>query len=394
MSSSPSWPPDRSLLPYLPPPPPIRLFGLQIPVFGLFLFVAALTAYLLITLRGRRLALGARVPEQLAGSLLLAAILGAHLTGTFADHGVAVFTTPAVLLSPSSTLSSAGGLAGAAAAGVLWVRRLRLDRRAALALADLAAYAFPFAWLVARAGCALVHDHPGRLSTSFLAVSFPGGARLDCGLLELLSTPLLIALALTLSRSHAPPPPGARSLPRAPSSPGAPSPSGQLSSAGAPSSPGAPSPSGELSSAGAPSSPGAPSPSGELSSAGAPSPTDAPSPNRSPSALLHPPAGPKQPVPSLPASLDPRPPGLLAASMAVAYSLLRFPLDFLRATDLPTSDPRYLGLTAAQWGALPLFAAGAWCLVLATKNNHPPGPRDRSSPRTAAVPPSRRQHGS
>ena len=364
------------MLPYLPPPPPIRLLGLQIPVFGLFLFVAALTAYLLITLRGRRLALGARVPEQLAGSLLLAAILGAHLAGTFADKGVAVFTTPSILLSPSSTLSSAGGLAGAAAAGVLWVRRLRLDRRAALALADLAAFAFPFAWLVARAGCALVHDHPGRLSTSFLAVSFPGGARLDCGLLELLSTPLLIALALTLSRSHAPPPPGARSLPRAPSSPGAPSPSGELSSAGAP------------------SSPGAPSPSGELSSAGAPSPTDAPSPNRSPSALLHPPAGPKQPVPSLPASLDPRPPGLLAASMAVAYSLLRFPLDFLRATDLPTSDPRYLGLTAAQWGALPLFAAGAWCLVLATKNNHPPGPRDRSSPRTAAVPPSRRQHGS
>lgn len=325
MSSWSSSPPDRTLLPYLPPPPPIRLFGLQIPIFGLFLFAAALTAYLLITLRGRRLALGPRVPEQIAGSLLLAAILGAHLTGTLADKGVAVFTTPSVLFSPSSTLSSAGGLVGAAAAGVLWVRRLRLDRLAALALADLAAYAFPFAWLVARAGCALVHDHPGRLSTSPLALSFPGGARLDCGLLELLATPPLLLLALTLSRPRTTF--GASSASSAPPTPGVLS----MSSA-----------------------------SPQLSAPGSPISTLAP-------------------------SLQPRPPGLLAGSMAVSYSLLRFPLDFLRATDLPTSDSRYLGLTAAQWGALPLFAAGAWCLVLVTRSSHPPGPPAGSSLLSAAV---------
>jgi hypothetical protein len=75
-----------------------------------------------------------------------------------------------------------------------------------------------------------------------------------------------------------------------------------------------------------------------------------------------------------PAPLQRRPPGLLAGSMAVAYSLLRFPLDFLRATDLPGSDIRYAGLTAAQWASLPLFAAGAWCLVTIARTPRPASP--------------------
>lgn len=43
----------------------------------------------------------------------------------------------------------------------------------------------------------------------------------------------------------------------------------------------------------------------------------------------------------------------LALAAGVAwYAVVRFVTDFLRATDLPGSDPRYLGLTPAQFGMI------------------------------------------
>lgn len=47
----------------------------------------------------------------------------------------------------------------------------------------------------------------------------------------------------------------------------------------------------------------------------------------------------------------------------LAYGSLRFGLDFLRATDLPGSDPRYWGLTAAQYGCFVLAAVGLGMLL-------------------------------
>jgi phosphatidylglycerol:prolipoprotein diacylglycerol transferase len=45
----------------------------------------------------------------------------------------------------------------------------------------------------------------------------------------------------------------------------------------------------------------------------------------------------------------PKRPGTIAAAVGLAYPLIRFPLDLLR-----TGDPRYAGLTAVQWAAIPL----------------------------------------
>jgi phosphatidylglycerol:prolipoprotein diacylglycerol transferase len=50
--------------------------------------------------------------------------------------------------------------------------------------------------------------------------------------------------------------------------------------------------------------------------------------------------------------------GRLLAVLALGYGTARFFLDFLRATDLPYSDARYLGLTPAQFAALVLIAYG------------------------------------
>ena len=55
-----------------------------------------------------------------------------------------------------------------------------------------------------------------------------------------------------------------------------------------------------------------------------------------------------------------RKPGTLIGFLAVAYSIPRFLFEFLR---LPASDPRYLGLTFAQWISLVAFVAGIILLV-------------------------------
>jgi phosphatidylglycerol:prolipoprotein diacylglycerol transferase len=96
-------------------------------------------------------------------------------------------------------LSSFGGFIGGAL-GALWFgKRYRV---AVLPYADVVASALPLGWLFGRAGCALVHDHPGVVSQAWFAVAYPGGSRLDLGLLELLLT-LPLALAVVLMQRRA-----------------------------------------------------------------------------------------------------------------------------------------------------------------------------------------------
>jgi len=53
-----------------------------------------------------------------------------------------------------------------------------------------------------------------------------------------------------------------------------------------------------------------------------------------------------------------RPAGTSVAILALLYAPVRFILDFLRNTDLPGADVRYLGLTVGQYGALVLCGVG------------------------------------
>lgn len=83
-------------------------------------------------------------------------------------------------------LSSYGGFIG----GTLTAWWFACRRKASLlALGDAWCFALPFAWIFARLGCFLVHDHPGLPSDFFLAVddfNGSGVARHDLGLYEML----------------------------------------------------------------------------------------------------------------------------------------------------------------------------------------------------------------
>lgn len=55
--------------------------------------------------------------------------------------------------------------------------------------------------------------------------------------------------------------------------------------------------------------------------------------------------------------------GRLMGVLAVGYSVSRFLLDFLRASDMSFVDRRYAGLTPAQYIVVGLFTVGVWLLT-------------------------------
>jgi phosphatidylglycerol---prolipoprotein diacylglyceryl transferase len=211
-----------------------------------------------------------------------AGFIGGHVLDAIFYHPARVAKDPLYLLRLWDGLSSYGGFTGALIGAWLW-RWIRGEK--ILPYGDIINSALPIGWVFGRAGCATVHDHPGALSDSWIAVRFPYGAgyigRFDLGLYEcILTIPLAVAFAVLWRR-------------------------------------------------------------------------------------------------------DPfRPVGFYSGWMCVAYAPVRFFLDFLRedASNNPAGDPRYGGLTPAQWACFGLLALGIYILRLASKNPRTEPPKDAPPP--------------
>ena len=147
--------------------------------FGVLAAAAILTGWILTRRYASALGLEAEAGSRLARLLVLGGFAGAVAAG----------------------FSSIGGLLGAGLTGVVFLKTTGRPLR----YFDAAALAFPPAWILFRAGCALAHDHIGAPSSSLLAVRFPGGPRLDLGLLEMLATIPLAAAFAMLARRGMPP---------------------------------------------------------------------------------------------------------------------------------------------------------------------------------------------
>jgi phosphatidylglycerol---prolipoprotein diacylglyceryl transferase len=76
-----------------------------------------------------------------------------------------------------------------------------------------------------------------------------------------------------------------------------------------------------------------------------------------------------------------RKPGFLLGFVAVAYSIPRFLFEYLR---LDTTDPRYGGLTFAQWASIGFFAWGLWLLFGPVKPAA--APAEAAAPAAAPAP--------
>ena len=82
-----------------------------------------------------------------------------------------------------------------------------------------------------------------------------------------------------------------------------------------------------------------------------------------------------------------RPEMALLGVFALGYSICRFFLDFLRATDLPSADRRLLGLTPAQWICPVMAVVGLWLLRHGLRGSPLPGPPPSSVTDPGTLPP-------
>jgi phosphatidylglycerol:prolipoprotein diacylglycerol transferase len=141
--------------------------------FGAMVACALATWLVMILRRAAPSGLDSRVALRLFETVLVAGFLGAVVTG-------------------HSSYSSFGGAFGALAGATIYMCVRPMPEIERWRYLDLLAYAFPFGWAFLRLGCTLVHEHPGRLTSSWLGVRYPGGTRYDLGMLEML---LSIAVA-------------------------------------------------------------------------------------------------------------------------------------------------------------------------------------------------------
>jgi phosphatidylglycerol:prolipoprotein diacylglycerol transferase len=191
------------LIPYLPPPV-LRALGQEISSFDLLVVAAVVVGHQLAFRRAARRGFDQDLAWRVVTWTVLLGLVGSHLGAILLYQPRRALEEPLLLLQVWGAMSSTGGVVGGAAGGWWAMRREGLDGPRRLAFLDVIAFAFPFAWIFGRAGCALAHDHLGVASTSWLAVAFPGGGRLDLGLLELLWTLVMAGLWLVLDRRPRP----------------------------------------------------------------------------------------------------------------------------------------------------------------------------------------------
>ena len=121
-----------------------------------------------------------------------------HVFDALAYHPETVMRDPLYLLKVWDGLSSYGGLIGAYIGALAWKYSRKQN---IMEYIDVTVSAFPTAWVFGRAGCSVVHDHPGALSNAWFAVQYPAHTlqegfqgRFDLGLMEMVLTiPLAIA---------------------------------------------------------------------------------------------------------------------------------------------------------------------------------------------------------
>jgi phosphatidylglycerol:prolipoprotein diacylglycerol transferase len=187
------------ILPYVQLPSIPLPFGLAVHPFGIF---AALGVYLgarLTVWAGRACGPGDTRPlVEVFPWALGGGLLGAHLLHVLGYHPELLRTDgPLVLFKIWDGVSSMGGVLGALVGIAVYFRRQRLRLRPYL---DALALGVAPGWAVARIGCAVVHDHPGVHSQAWFAVDFPGGPRLDMGLLDFVLLAVLTAVLYLLAR--------------------------------------------------------------------------------------------------------------------------------------------------------------------------------------------------
>jgi phosphatidylglycerol:prolipoprotein diacylglycerol transferase len=184
--------------------PVFHLGRFQIAAFQILVCSAVIVGHEVVVRRARGLGFDPDLASSLVAWTIFFGFVGSHLFDVVFYQPAELRQNPLVLLQVWGSMSSFGGIIGGLIGGGWLCRRRGLSGSQMLVFLDILGFAFPFAWIFGRAGCALAHDHVGIPTTNFFAVRFPDGPRFDLGLLELLYTIAMAGLFLLLGRRPRP----------------------------------------------------------------------------------------------------------------------------------------------------------------------------------------------
>jgi phosphatidylglycerol:prolipoprotein diacylglycerol transferase len=187
--------------------PAISLFGhvfgpISIEMFGVLVALGVIIGDQIVVRRGVQMGLAAQDIKFLNARIVIGGFIMAHLVSVIFYFPERIKENPLVLINVWSGLSSFGGFLGAALAFLYYTRREKIS---ALRYADAVALGLVVGWIFGRTGCFTAHDHPGLKTDFFLAVQYPGGARHDLGLDELLFTIVIAVILFRFARTPRPP---------------------------------------------------------------------------------------------------------------------------------------------------------------------------------------------
>jgi phosphatidylglycerol:prolipoprotein diacylglycerol transferase len=196
------------LLPYLSLPEvpltPSFNFGgthvdsITIKPFGTLVATGVYLGWKLCVRQAKRLGLDAETMNSFFTWIVGGGFIGGHVFDVLLYHSDRLTEAKSILEAIEELVfvwrsqSSFGGFMGAVLGLIAWKYKFKV--KDAFAYCDTAGSTFPIGWVFGRMGCTFAHDHPGMRSSAWFAVKYPGGARFDLGLYEMLFT---IPLALT-----------------------------------------------------------------------------------------------------------------------------------------------------------------------------------------------------
>jgi len=176
--------------------PPLSLGALHLAPFSLLVAAGIVVTYLAIVFRANNTGIDPKIASDLCVWMLIFAIPGAVLFKyAYTYHQPELAAGAGCHYMGISSFGGIGGGLVGAAAFFFWRRIASKERWQYM---NLAASRFPIGLAFGRAGCALAHDHPGIRSSNWLAVRYPGGARYDLGLLELMFLILVVGAFVAL----------------------------------------------------------------------------------------------------------------------------------------------------------------------------------------------------